>query len=260
MARDMLRHQNMHETFRSPSQSDTVGRTYRFSLRPHVRPTRSCLLTLTLMWVGCDANTIREDDHDGHSECPTGTSLIVPGCATPAPIWEKGCYASCSALGDDAVCGAGYSCQQTWIDPCVPKPGENGSCDACGLRTFLCLPAPAPTAGELTCQAADTLLGSRIYSGSGLPFAQFRRCSADTDCVGWQPVVECAERDARLSQCSAAIAAAEVANAHAWLQQQAEDVCANVQRGCRSSGDCTGGELRCVNASCVYRAPDGGVR
>lgn len=114
--------------------------------------------------------------------------------------------------------------------------------------------------GELTCQAADEVLGSRIYSGSGLPFAQFRGCSADADCVAWQPVLECSERDARLSQCITAISRVEMARAHEWLQEQGEDVCANIERGCRGSGDCAGGELRCVSGSCVLQAADGGLR
>lgn len=114
--------------------------------------------------------------------------------------------------------------------------------------------------GELTCQAADEQVAKRIYSGEGLPFAEFRRCSVDADCVEWRPVVECSERGARLSQCMTAIAAAEVANAQAWLQQQVKDVCANVERGCQGAGDCPGGDLRCVDASCVLRAADGGLR
>jgi len=75
--------------------------------------------------------------------CPAGAALLSPGCGTPKPTWEKGCYASCSAVGDNASCAPGYTCQETSVDPCVPKPGENGSCAACGMQTHLCLPALA---------------------------------------------------------------------------------------------------------------------
>jgi hypothetical protein len=36
-------------------------------------------------------------------ECAAGTALNTPGCG-PNSMWEKGCYASCSAVGDDAGC------------------------------------------------------------------------------------------------------------------------------------------------------------
>jgi hypothetical protein len=76
------------------------------------------------------------------SKCAAGTEMVSPGCGAAKPTWEKGCYAPCKAVGNDAGCAPGYTCQQTWVDPCVPKPGEGASCDACGLLSHLCLAAP----------------------------------------------------------------------------------------------------------------------
>jgi hypothetical protein len=77
-------------------------------------------------------------------ECAAGTALHTPGCGRNS-TWDKGCYASCRAVGDDAGCTAGYTCQETSINPCVPKPGETSSCDACGMQTHLCLAKHAGT-------------------------------------------------------------------------------------------------------------------
>jgi len=77
---------------------------------------------------------------DGPSDCPVGTALLSPGCSTPETTWETGCYASCRAVGDDTSCPTGYSCQETWMDPCVPEPGVEFTCEACGMLTHLCLP------------------------------------------------------------------------------------------------------------------------
>ena len=77
------------------------------------------------------------------SGCPSATAMLSPGCGASKPTWEKGCYASCTAVGNDAGCAPGYTCQETWVDPCVPKPGESASCDACGELTHLCLASPA---------------------------------------------------------------------------------------------------------------------
>lgn len=82
------------------------------------------------------------------SECPIGTALFTPGCDIPAPTWGKGCYASCSAVGDDSECPPGYACQETSVDPCVPQPGETGGCDACGQQLHLCMALPAAKSRE----------------------------------------------------------------------------------------------------------------
>jgi len=75
--------------------------------------------------------------------CPVGTARVHPGCGTPEPTWEEGCYASCSAVGDGTGCAPGYSCQETWVNPCVPKRDGSATCDACGALTRLCLPTRA---------------------------------------------------------------------------------------------------------------------
>lgn len=77
-------------------------------------------------------------------ECPTGTSWHFPGCGAPMPSFEAGCYARCEAVGDDTSCAAGYTCQETSIDPCKPiDPSAGSSCAACGTGAKLCLPAPS---------------------------------------------------------------------------------------------------------------------
>jgi hypothetical protein len=95
--------------------------------------------TTVSSWPVCDSPPA------GQSECAAGTATLSPGCGASKPRWEKGCYASCSAVGNDTACAPGHTCQETWIDPCVPKPGENASCDSCGELTYLCLAAPAGT-------------------------------------------------------------------------------------------------------------------
>lgn len=76
-------------------------------------------------------------------ECPAGTSWQIPGCSTPVPSFQAGCYASCDRVGDDTSCAHGYTCQETNIDPCTPLyPSSDATCDACGSETKLCLPAP----------------------------------------------------------------------------------------------------------------------
>lgn len=87
-------------------------------------------------------SSIPRDAVRGPMACPVGTTSFSPGCATPEPTWPKGCYAACS---DAAVCAPGYTCQETWVDPCVPKPGETVTCAACGQLTRLCLAAPTAT-------------------------------------------------------------------------------------------------------------------
>lgn len=78
-------------------------------------------------------------------KCTAGTEMFSPGCGPAELTWSKGCYAACNAVGNDTGCAAGFTCQETWINPCVPKPGENGGCAACGAGTTLCLAAPAGT-------------------------------------------------------------------------------------------------------------------
>jgi hypothetical protein len=71
------------------------------------------------------------------SECPAGTKRRYPGCSEPKPTFEEGCYADCTAAGNNAGCPAGYTCQTQSIDPC-----RGLACDACGQEVALCLPAP----------------------------------------------------------------------------------------------------------------------
>jgi hypothetical protein len=88
-----------------------------------------------LAWSKCGTE-------DAAPACAVGTTLFSPGCGAPQ-LPTKGCYATCSVTGDTTSCAAGYTCQETWVDPCVPKPGETSTCDACGSLTRLCLPMPA---------------------------------------------------------------------------------------------------------------------
>ena len=106
-------------------------------------------------------------DHDagGSTECPAGTALRSPGCGTPEPTWEKGCYAGCS---DDTGCAPGYTCEQTSVDPCAPKPGQTDTCAACGQLTRLCLERrPSPS----ECPAGTAL----VSPGCGTPNRRGRR-------------------------------------------------------------------------------------
>ncbi|MET0342649.1 MAG: hypothetical protein ABW252_16710 [Polyangiales bacterium] len=76
------------------------------------------------------------------SDCPDGTQMQEPGCSPQEgeASFTRGCYASCS---DDTACAPGFSCQATTVNPCVPAPGSNGACAACGAHGVkLCLPAP----------------------------------------------------------------------------------------------------------------------
>lgn len=88
-----------------------------------------------IAWSKCEAEAATP-------ACASGTELFSPGCGAPQ-LPAKGCYATCSATKDTASCAAGYACQETWVDPCVPKPGETITCAACGSLTRLCLPVPA---------------------------------------------------------------------------------------------------------------------
>jgi hypothetical protein len=77
-------------------------------------------------------------------ECPSDTARYEGNTCGYPPALRAGCYQACDADGDDASCAAGFTCQQTSVNPCPSSDlGGAPTCDACGAAARLCLPAPA---------------------------------------------------------------------------------------------------------------------
>ena len=112
--------------------------------------------------------------------------------------------------------------------------------------------------GTLSCQEADTRIWQQLSRPEHLP--SWQSCSIDGDCTAeFAPTFECAERNARVTNCVVPMARAKLDAGVAFFLALERELCPSVQRGCRGGPSCPPTQVRCVSNTCRAVPPDAGT-